>query len=119
MLISDKISDECPVLELYNLLGKKWTCPLLMNIKEERYYSFGDIIKLTSRQINRTLLSNLLKEMTKYNILACGDSGYKITEKGVKVKNILCDLKKLILKDFSEHEICYMKSNCLVSTFKN
>ena len=99
MLKSDKISDECPVLELYNILGKKWTCPLLINIKENEYYSFGDIIKLTSRQINRTLLSNLLKELIKYNILTCEDSKYKITEKGVKVKNILYDLRIRYVKE--------------------
>ena len=119
MIDKDKLADDCPVLELYHLLGKKWTCPILMSIEKDKEYTFEDIIKLTSRQINRTLLSNLLKEMLEFDLIKYNDSYYMITDKGIVSRGILEDLKKLVLDGYSEDEICFLRSNCLVSTFKD
>jgi len=117
MINTDEIYDNCPVLELYYLLGKKWTCPIIMSIEQDKNYSFEDIIKLTSRKINRTLLSNLLKEMILFKIINYEENYYKISEKGLRIRNNLEELKKLFLNEHSKDEICYLKSNCLISNF--
>ena len=117
MIKNDKISNGCPVLEMYYLLGKKWTCPIIMSIEKDKEYTFEDIIKLTSRKINRTLLSNLLKEMIIFDIIIYNDHYYKLSERGLRIRDILEELKKLILREYSRDEICFLKSNCLISDF--
>ena len=111
-------SIKCPVLQIYYLFGKKWACPLIANLKSNKCYSFEEIVKLSSRQINRTLLSNLLKEMIEVNILTNKKNCYSLSKKGMEIKRILEDIKELVLKEYSKRQICTFQDNCLVKTFK-
>ena len=119
MKFSLEKSSKCPVLQIYYLFGKKWACPLIANLKSQKCYSFEDIVKLSSRQINRTLLSNLLKEMIELNILTNNKNCYSLSKKGAEIKKLLEDIKELILKEYSTRQICKFKNNCLVNTFKD
>lgn len=109
----------CPVLDVCHLLGKKWTCPLLINFKQDNCYCFEEIIRLSSRQINRTLLSNHLKEMKKFGLVTYKNNCYCLTDKGIKVRDILIDLREIILNDYSEGEIIKFKDICLVNSFRS
>jgi DNA-binding HxlR family transcriptional regulator len=113
-----KKRDNCPVLTICHLLGKKWMCPLIVNLEPYKCYNFEEIIKISSRQINRTLLSNLLKEMISSNIINNESDCYCLSEKGIQIKGILKNLKEIILKDHSVMEIDDFKKNCLVNSFK-
>jgi DNA-binding HxlR family transcriptional regulator len=54
---------DCDVLRFYYILGKKWTYALLYKMNPGREYSFEDFYKFARRKINRTMLSNILKEL--------------------------------------------------------
>ena len=110
---------DCPVLEVCHLLGKKWMCPLIVNLKPDKCYSFEEIIKLSSRQINRTLLSNLLKDMISFELLNNEGNCYSLTKKGFDIKSVLDNLKEIVLVDYSDVEKRKFKDNCLVNSFKN
>ncbi len=110
---------DCPVLEVCHLLGKKWMCPLIVNFKPNKCYSFEEIIKLSSRRINRTLLSNLLKDMISFELLHNEGNCYSLTKKGFDIKSVLNNLKDIVLIDYSEAEKRKFKENCLVNSFKN
>lgn len=119
MVKKPKNEKKCPVLEVCHLLGKKWMCPLLVNFKSDKCYSFEEIIKLSSRQINRTLLSNLLKDMISFNLIENGENCYCLTKKGFDIKNILEELKDIVLIDYSENEKKEFRDCCLVNSFKD
>lgn len=119
MKSSTKKMCDCPVLSVCHLLGKKWICPLIINLKPDKCYNFEEIIKLSSRQINRTLLSNLLKEMISLDIVHNSSDCYCLSDKGIKIKSILEELKEIILVDYSERQRKEFKDSCLVNSFKN
>jgi len=106
------------VLKLYNILGRKWTCPLLINFKPEKCYSFEDIIKSSSRKIHRTLLSTLLKDMIAVGIVQNSDNCYKLTEKGVKIQEILQEIKRTMQDNADIEDLCMPTKNCLVHEVK-
>ena len=111
-------SEDCVVLKLYNLLGRKWTCPLLINFKPEKCYSFEDIIKSSSRKIHRTLLSTLLKDMIAVGIVENNDNCYKLTERGVKVQEILREIKRTMQDSTDIEDLCMRTKNCIIHEVK-
>ena len=119
MISTSKKTCHCPVLSVCHLLGKKWICPLIVNLKPDKCYNFEEIIKLSSRQINRTLLSNLLKEMISLSIIQNTSDCYCLSDKGIKIKRILEELKEIILVDYSVPERQEFKDFCLVNSFKD
>lgn len=108
----------CPVLEVCHLLGKKWMCPLIVNFEPKKCYSFEEIVKLSSRQINRTLLSNLLKDMIAFDLIINKENCYLLSKKGIGIKNVLEELKDVILVDYTEEQKNEFKDRCLVHSFK-
>jgi DNA-binding HxlR family transcriptional regulator len=117
-MLNTSHSEVCVVLKLYNLLGRKWTCPLLINFKPEKCYSFEDIIKSSSRKIHRTLLSTLLKDMISVGIVQNNDNCYKLTKKGVRLQEILQEIKRTMQDTNDTKDLCNQTKNCLVYEIK-
>ena len=116
---SIKESDTCIVLQFFNLIGKKWSYPLIYNLSPENSYTFEEIVSLSSRRINRTMLSNLLKDLIFLKIIEKKDGKYVLTEQGIKLQDILIKIKEILLED-CDNCINIWKDNCdIINYFKN
>ena len=91
--------DRCIVLCFCDILGKKWTYPILFKLEPDREYSFTEILSLGKRRINRTLLSVILRDLIMLDILEKNRKKYRLTNRGIKIKNLLTSLKAVILED--------------------
>lgn len=102
----------CQLLALQRLLGKKWAWPLLLEIHllelQNKGVHFNQLKKRTANRINSSLLSLILKEFIRFNLLQKSPkerqrSGkeqgrkesirYELTENGRNFLNILLQLK--------------------------
>ena len=111
--------DHCIVLNFFNLIGKKWSYPLIYALDPDRSYSFEELISFSGRRINRTMLSNTLKELYLMGIIDKNDGKYKLNNKGIKLKKIFSEIKDILLDDCSN---CLekWKDNCeIINYFKN
>jgi DNA-binding HxlR family transcriptional regulator len=108
--------DNCDVLRFYYVLGKKWTYALLYKMNPGREYSFEDFYKFARRKINRTMLSNILKELVYLKLLVKKERKYTLTKKGRKLKFILDRIKGLFIADckYISEDI---KEDCIVNNF--
>ena len=89
--------EKCPVPKFYKLMGKKWVFPILCRIRDDEDYRFEDIIQISRKNIHRTTLSNLLKELITMNILEKKKRYYKLTHKGKQIKKDLIKISQELL----------------------
>ena len=108
--------ENCVVLHFFNIIGKKWAYPLLYKLVPDKTYTFEEIVSFSSRRINRTMLSNLLKELTLIDIINKDDKNYKLTTKGIKLKKNLNEIKELLLND-CKNCIDNWKNDCDILKF--
>lgn len=108
--------DDCDVLRFYYILGKKWTYALLYNINSNKNYSFEDLFKFGKRRINRTMLSNIIKELIHLKILIKINKKYCLTTRGMRIKKILDEIKVVFIDDckYIRQDI---KEDCIVNNF--
>lgn len=100
--MSEDCQNKCIVLHYYELMGKKWSYPILYNLERDKEYSFEDLIRMTNRKINRTLLSDLLKEFIELEIIRKQEHSYFLTKKGIELKGIMEEVKEVLLKNFDK-----------------
>lgn len=91
----------CPVLKFYKFIGKKWTYPILINLKENKTYSFEELIHITNRKISRSILSNFLNNAIKFKLIKKTKKGYILTNLGEKYKNQLYQIRPLIFESLN------------------
>ena len=100
---------QCSVLESAHLLGKKWSVPILLEMragKFEGFYGFSMRSKVTPRT-----LSKQLKELEKDGLIKKTDSGkYDLGEKGEELCKIIDELKKWNVKWNNIHPTCLDKT---------
>tara|TARA_Y100000310_G_C20698277_1_gene827274 strand:- start:5742 stop:6125 length:384 start_codon:yes stop_codon:yes gene_type:complete len=112
-----KIKNECGILDLHRFLGKRWTYSLMHNIGDKPI-SYNQLYNLNKRIINPTLLSDRLKELTKFNIIKkVSDKNriyYSITGEGKKLKKLLNDIKNI-----SANLNCKIPDQCLEGDCSN
>ena len=108
--------DVCDVLRFYYILGRKWTYALLYSINSNKNYSFEDLFKVGKRRINRTMLSNIIKELIHLKILVKINKKYCLTAKGRKIKNILDKIKIIFIED-TKYIRQDIKEDCIVNSF--
>lgn len=89
----------CDLLDLHNILGKKWTYGLIYClIKSDR--SYQEIYELTKRKVNETLLSSRIKELSNYGIIDTpiinGKKRYTLSPFGHDLVKHLNSIKGLI-----------------------
>ena len=108
--------DNCDVLRFYYILGKKWTYALIYKMDSNRKYSFEEFYRFARRKINRTMLSNILKELIYLKILVKTDKKYCLTKKGMKIKSILNKIKTIFIDDcgYIRQDI---KEDCIINNF--
>ena len=89
-------SSPCELLEIQHLLGGKWSFPLLLEFDKSKL-TFNDLKGKTNNKINTTLLSKVIKDLLKHNVIEIKESDkkyYSLTSSGKKLIKILKDLKK-------------------------
>jgi len=107
--------DDCRVFRFFDLFGKKWTYPLIYCLKPNKHYSFNNIVKLSRVKINRTLLSNTLKELIELEILTKKGKDYMLAPKGEEVKRLFLEIKSML---FEGHDEPYCPDDCPIMLFK-
>ena len=88
---------ECDLIELYALMGKKWTIPILHNITSKPI-SFNELKRISNNLISPILLSTRLKELVSFKIIIKrkikGKIVYMLTQEGKGLKKLMIYLKK-------------------------
>jgi DNA-binding HxlR family transcriptional regulator len=110
--------DECQLIKLYGLLGKKWSAPLLHNLSEAPI-SFNELRRMTHQKINPTLLSRRLQDFVRFRIArkttADGRIVYTLTREGVELKRLLHEIKRWsIHANYALPAVC-ARGECLCS----
>lgn len=77
------------VFSFYNIMRKKWSYPLMRKIDPFRNYSFEELVSLTQRRINRTVLSEITKSWIFLGLMHKQDSKYTLTNKGMQIRESL------------------------------
>lgn len=110
----------CQLLELHQLLGRKWTVPLLGEM-EQGPHSFNQLKRKTANQINTTLLSRTLQDLIKHNVITTRkkekgskEEGrsfhYELTTAGQELVPLLCSWK-----EWAKRNKFALPENCSVS----
>ncbi len=106
---------KCELIELYYLLGKKWTIELFHYIKDEPI-SFNELRRLTCDIISPILLSRRLKEMINFKLIKKRNLNkrivYEITNEGKEMKDIMHNLKRWAVKNDYELPSFCKKGKC-------
>lgn len=86
----------CDIIDIYALLGKKWSVPLLSRFQKDPI-TFNELDAISNRIINPTLLSDRLKEFVAYGILERkefkGHHAYALTRRGEELKKVMEQFK--------------------------
>lgn len=103
-------SHGCELIELYKFLGKKWTVPLFHNLKSNPV-TYNELNRKTRFLINPTLLSIRIKEFIRFKIVKKsvidGRISYTLTKRGLKLKDLLHEIKDLAIKwDYNIPDKC-------------
>ena len=113
----DKKKDHCELLDLFNLLGKKWTIEILHNINDKPI-SFNQLYVFFGHKISPILLSKRLKELENFSFINRKEIDkriiYIISSRGKEVKkNINMTRKWLIRKRYKVPAECKKEDQCL------
>jgi len=85
---------ECEVLQLFRLLGKKWSIHLLHLIGDGPI-GYNQIYCATNKKINPSLLSNRLNSFAEFGLVnkrdVNGSLCYLISAKGISLRNTICN----------------------------
>ncbi len=104
----------CPIMSYYSFIGKKWSYPLLMNIRSDKGYSFERLISITNRKMSRSMLANFIKQALEFRLLEKRDGYYYITPFGKDIKSDLLKIRKKIESEL-QIECDYCLSRCIVN----
>ena len=105
---------QCAVLETSHLIGKKWSIPLLIEIKMGKFKGFYKFT--TSSSITPKTLSNELKELTRAGLIEKSDNAYSLTGKGLGLCNAIDEIKKWNIKWNNTPKSCLERS-CMECTY--
>jgi len=104
--------ENCGLIKLSQLLGKKWSLPILHSFIFDEIQTFGQIEKKFRNDIHPTTLSNRLKAFERFNIILREQNTYKITAFGKLLIKTQYDLKvkakqnNLSIPEECEHGEC-------------
>lgn len=101
---------QCAVLETTHLIGKKWSIPLLIEIKMGKFKGFYKFT--TSSSITPKTLSNELKELTQAGLIEKSDRSYSLTKKGLELCNAVDEIKKWSIKWNNSPKSC-LENSCM------
>ncbi|MFW6013662.1 MAG: hypothetical protein ACOCQG_00655 [Candidatus Nanoarchaeia archaeon] len=101
----------CPVLKFFNTLGRNWVYPLLIRMEQDQYYTFPELIQITSKRMPKSSLSKLLLDMENLKLMKKKNGKYKLTKDGLKILEILREIQNIITQLYPDrlevcHEIC-------------
>lgn len=91
-----QVRELCPVLELCNLFGRNWVFPLFTRLEEGTWYSFHDLLALTSKKMPKSSLSNALHKLEELDLVESEDNLYRVTSLGISLRENLLAMKKNI-----------------------
>ncbi len=103
--------EECSLLELYDLLGKKWAYALFFNLDDDPQ-TFNALQSLSRHRINPTLLSARLQDFVRFGLVVRAEDGrnvtYRVSEEGKQLKKHLIRIKHWF-EDAGHKEGCAAK----------
>ncbi|MGM5482848.1 MAG: hypothetical protein ACQESF_05275 [Nanobdellota archaeon] len=82
------------VFRFYKIMRKKWSYPLLRKLDPFRNYSFEEMVSLTKRRINRTILSDIIKSWIFLGIMKKNNTKYTLTNKGMEIREAMLSIEK-------------------------
>lgn len=89
----------CPVIEASNILGKKWTVPIIEDIALGNFIGFNDFARRI-KSITSTRLSGHLKELEASGMIRKlparqgSTTRYALTEKGASFHRLIQEIKQ-------------------------
>ena len=110
-----KENNPCQILDLQYFLGRKWTIPLLLELKNNNV-TFNQLKKRTNKTINSSLLSLTLKELIKFNIIQRINSEkiyYQLTDNGQELVDIFIQVKEWTVKNHINAKEQCTKFSCM------
>jgi len=100
-----KLINDCQLIGLYRFLGKKWTMVLFHNIGTVQI-TFNELLALTKKEINPTILSSTLKSLIAFNIIKKEKINkrvsYTLSAEGVVLKKHLHSIKNWAIESGME-----------------
>lgn len=79
-----------PIMALLDLLGRTWALGIIWNLQQGPA-TFREL-QHRCEQISPTLLNSRLKELKTLQLIDLQDSGYQLTEQGLKLISIILPL---------------------------
>lgn len=101
----------CPILKFFNILGRNWVFPLLIRMEQDQYYTFTELIQITSKRMPKSSLSKLLLDMENLKLMKKKNGKYKLTKEALKILESLREIQDIITQLYPDrlevcHEIC-------------
>ena len=101
----EKTASKCPVYDIADLVGKKWTITVMQEIEQNGDKGFNFIIH-RMKKISPKLLAQRLKEMEEMGVIekrVITDkmpvrTVYSLTKKGKELKEVIMVMRKWSLK---------------------
>ncbi len=84
-----------PVMALFDLLCRRWSMGIIWNLSEGEL-TFRELQK-KCETISPTILNTRLKELKLVNFVQTSDQGYKLTELGTELFNLLKPFKNFAI----------------------
>lgn len=80
-----------PVMELLDLLGRRWTLRVLWELREGRGMTFRDL-RSRCDEVSSSVLADRVRELGDAGILGRDDDGYVLTARGQELLVLLLPL---------------------------
>lgn len=80
-----------PVMELLDLLGRRWTLRVLWELRGEHGLTFREL-RAASGDLSSSVLSDRLRELTAAGVVGRDEDGYVLTPRGRELLELLLPL---------------------------
>jgi DNA-binding HxlR family transcriptional regulator len=108
----------CRVFAISNVIGKKWTLPIVEEIALRRFYGFNRFLA-RAESITPRILSKQMKELEKGGLVEkrihrrdnCNVTEYVLTRKGAEFHRLIIEIKKWNVKWNKVPDFC-LRTTC-------
>ncbi len=80
-----------PVMELLDLLGRRWTLRVIWELRSDAGLTFREL-QSASGDLSSSVLTDRLRELTQAGVVARDPSGYVLTPRGRDLLDLLLPL---------------------------
>ena len=80
-----------PVMELLDLLGRRWTLRVVWELRDASGLTFREL-RTRCDDVSSSVLADRVRELTDAGVLERGDAGYVLTPRGRELLELLLPL---------------------------